>query len=350
MAVIVYKCANCGGGLEFKAESQNFSCDYCGSEFLEEELSAAASAEALQKEELDAEFAQKAKMYSCNSCGAEIVTDETTTATFCYYCHNPAIIAGRLADTNRPAKLIPFQIDKEKATEKFISWCKSKPLLSKTFTTHSELEKLTGIYVPFWLFDCDIRGSMRGEARKIRTYSSGDYNYTETKYYRVAREGIARFRGLPADGSKKMDDKLMYILEPYDYSQLIDFSMSYLSGYYAEKYDLDHKEVFGGISNRIQDYSKSLLRDSISGYSSVNIKNSKIDIKHSDVTYVMLPVWVFTYNYGGKTYIFAMNGQTGKIAGRLPISPKRMAKWFGMISGGIFTGLSIFWAIGAYLQ
>ncbi|WP_025027852.1 hypothetical protein [Caldalkalibacillus mannanilyticus] len=345
MAVIVYKCANCGGGLEFKAESQDFSCDYCGSVFLEEEINAAASSET-QTREIDAEFVQQAKMYSCNSCGAEIVTDETTTATFCYYCHNPAIIAGRLADTNRPAKLIPFQIDKEKATEKFISWCKSKPLLSKTFTTHSELEKLTGIYVPFWLFDCDIRGSMRGEGKNVRSYTRGDYKYTETKYYRVAREGNALFRGLPADGSKKMDDQLMHILEPYDYNQLIDFSMSYLSGYYAEKYDLDHKEVFGGVSNRIRDYSKSLLRDTIGGYSSVHIKSTKIDIKRAKATYALLPVWVFTYNYKGKTYIFAMNGQTGKIAGRLPISPKRMATWFGMISGGAFALFSI-WSIGS---
>ncbi|WP_246628973.1 hypothetical protein [Mesobacillus maritimus] len=353
MGVIVYKCINCGGPLAFKAESQNWTCDYCLSEFSEQEVSdfivnekaqaeAETSSAVLEEHHLkDQEFQEKAMGYTCQSCGAEIVTDDTTAATFCYYCHNPTIIPRRLEGEYRPEKVIPFKFNREKATELFVEWCKKKPLLSKQFTSTSELEKLSGIYVPFWLFDCHSDGKISGTATKVRTYTSGDTRYTETKYYRVLREGNAIFRDVPADGSKKMDDDLMSILEPYDYKDLTDFSMSYLSGYLAEKYDMDQNNVYGRVSGLIRDNMSSLLRESVRGYSTVNIEDSGIKMKNVGATYVLLPVWMFTYQFKGKTYMFAMNGQTGKIAGKLPISPGRAASWFSGVSAATFVALAI---------
>lgn len=351
MGVVVYKCINCGGPLAFKAESQNWTCDYCLSEFIEEDvrnfvqneeskLAESLSEDELQhKKEQDEQFQQKATGYSCKSCGAEIVTDDVTAATFCYFCHNPTIIPRALEGEFRPEKVIPFQINKEKAKELFIEWCKKKPLLSKWFTSTSELEKLTGIYVPFWLFDYDTTGQIDMEATKVRTYTRGDTRYTETKFYHVIREGEANFRKVPADGSKKMDDQLMSILEPYNYQDLKDFSMSYLSGYYAEKYDMDQNDVYPRVSKLIHSHTTSLIRDTVTGYSTVRVKDAKINFQKVEATYVLLPVWMFTYQYKGKTYIFAMNGQTGKIAGNLPISIPRAATWFGAVSASLFAVL-----------
>lgn len=348
MAVVTYKCPNCGGPLEFKADSQNWKCEFCLSDFKDEEIKALVNDEILKDDSLeqhtieeDAEFTEKARVYSCTSCGAEIVTDDTTAATFCYYCHNPAIIPKQLSGEYRPAKVIPFKINKEAARDMFIKWCKKKPLLSRQFISSSQLELLSGIYIPFWLFDCDTRGRINAEGRTVRTWVTGNKRYTETKYYDVTRAATACFNGVPADGSKKADDRLMETLEPYDYSQMVDFSMSYLSGYMAEKYDVDKKDVFGRISQRVNEYTSTLLRNTIQGYSSVTVRNSDIDIHKSEATYVLLPVWIFTYNYRGKTYIFALNGQTGKIAGSLPLSKARAAAWFGAISGIVFGILSI---------
>jgi DNA-directed RNA polymerase subunit RPC12/RpoP len=349
LGVIVYKCINCGGPLAFKAETQNWTCDYCLSEFTETDVrdfisneqsqsEATMSEESLQqKQEQDDEFTEKATGYSCQSCGAEIVTDDTTAATFCYFCHNPTIIPRRLEGEFRPEKVIPFKFNREKATEIFIKWCKEKPLLSKAFISSSQLEKLSGIYVPFWLFDSDTVGDVSGEATKVRTYTRGDTRYTETKYFRVVREGTATFKAVPADGSKKMDDTLMEILEPYDYSELTDFSMSYLSGYLAEKYDMDQNDVYGRVSKIIRNNVSTLLEDTIQGYSSVSIRNANVHLKNVAAAYVLLPVWMLTYQFKGKTYIFAMNGQTGKISGRLPISIGRASSWFGIISASVFT-------------
>ncbi|WIV12426.1 hypothetical protein [Proteiniborus sp. MB09-C3] len=348
MAIVTYKCPNCGGALEFNADSQNWKCEFCLSDFNNEEVKALANDEnpkddsfEQQASQEDTEFAEKARVYSCTSCGAEIVTDETTAATFCYYCHNPAIIPKQLSGEYRPAKVIPFKFKKEAARDIFIKWCKKKPLLSRQFTSNSQLELLSGIYIPFWLFDCEARGKINAEGRKVRTWVSGNKRYTETKYYDVTRAATTSFSGIPADGSKKADDRLMETLEPYDYSQMVDFSMSYLSGYMAEKYDVDKEAVFGRISERVNGYTDTLLRNTIQGYSSVTVRNSGIDIYKSEAAYVLLPAWIFTYNYKGKTYVFAMNGQTGKIAGSLPLSKARMAAWFGIISGLVFGILSI---------
>lgn len=347
MAVITYKCPNCSGALEFKSESQSWKCDFCLSDFNNKDIQTIEDKLLAEKERLegqkkiDKEFESKGRTYSCTSCGAEIVTDDTTAATFCYYCHSPAILPGQLSGKYRPSKVIPFKIKKEEATEAFIKWCKRKPLLSKSFTSESQLQLLSGVYIPFWLFDCDIRGKISAEGRNIRTWVSGDKRYTETKYYDVGRSATAKFIGVPADGSKKTDDKLMETLEPFDYNQMEEFSMPYLSGYLAEKFDLNDSEVYGRITERLNDYSERLLRGTISGYNSVSVRSCSVDISKANVTYVLLPTWLFTYNYKGKMYIFAMNGQTGKIAGSLPISRSRAAAWFGIISGSIFSILTI---------
>ncbi|SCY43881.1 hypothetical protein [Alkaliphilus peptidifermentans] len=344
MATFTHKCPNCGGALEFNADTQSWKCEFCLSDFNNETIKSLEDSvisdndssieEQLPKE--DMEFNNKARMYSCTSCGAEIVTDDVTAATFCYYCHSPAILPGQLSGKYRPAKVLPFKFKRDSATTTFINWCKKKPLLSKDFTSASQLELLSGIYVPFWLFDCDIRGKMTAEGRNIRTWVSGNKKYTETKYYDVVRAGTACFGKIPADGSKKIDDQLMETLEPFDYSQMEDFSMSYLSGYLAEKYDKDQNDVYGRISDRVQKYTDKLLRDAIKGYSSVSVKNCNVDIYKSKATYVLLPAWIFTYDYKGKKYIFAMNGQTGKVAGSLPLSKARMAAYFSIISGSVF--------------
>lgn len=351
MSIITYKCPNCGGPLKFGVDTQNWKCEFCLSTFNNDEVEAMekknteaepADADAAQEQgAADDEFASKARVYSCTSCGAEIVTDETTAATFCYYCHNPAIIPGQLSGNYKPSKVIPFKIGRDKATEAFIKWCKRKPLLSRKFISDANLKLLSGIYIPFWLFDCDAEGEMSADGRKVRSWTSGDERYTETRYYNVRRAGEATFEGMPADGSQKIEDGLMEAIEPFDYSQMEDFSMAYLSGYFAQKYDMDQNQVFGRIKERIYDYTSHLLRETITGYTTVTVKGCNVNVYDAAADYVLLPAWMFTYSYKGKTYMFAMNGQTGKIGGRLPLSIARMAVWFFGVSAVSFAILVI---------
>ena len=121
MAVVTYKCPNCGGGLKFDPASQKFACEYCLSKFEEEALrdkfpleKAAEEVDSATKAKAEAE---EAVVYNCPSCGAQIVTCETTAATFCFYCHNPVVLAGRLEGKYLPEKIIPFAVPKEKVTQ-----------------------------------------------------------------------------------------------------------------------------------------------------------------------------------------------------------------------------------------
>ena len=157
MALMSYKCPNCGGGLQFDPPSQKFKCEFCLSEFTKEEMKRLEEEEARKKaryetepgEQESAKDQAEAVIYSCPSCGAEIVTDATTPATFCYYCHNPVVLSGKLSGEFMPDYVLPFAVDKKGATEKFLSWIEKKKFVPKSFYSKDQIEKLSGIYFPY---------------------------------------------------------------------------------------------------------------------------------------------------------------------------------------------------------
>ncbi len=347
MSILVYKCPQCSAALAFDAEKQSWDCPYCSGSFDLEQLEKIEASKASEFTHEDVEshdemqiddphFNSDARVYSCPDCGAQIVTDATTAATFCAFCQNPTIIPGQLLGDFRPSKVIPFKFNKESATNAFTKWCGKKPLVPKNFKSGPHLEKITGIYLPFWLFNCDVSGSLTANATNERTWRSGNTEYTETKHYTIYRDGEMCFKSIPADGSAKMDDKIMDLLEPFNYDELVDFSMSYLSGYFAEKYDQNEKEVFPRIEKRVYDDTTTQLRNTIGGYSSVQVIDSQVSIDRCETAYTLMPIWMLNYKYKGKDFLFAMNGQTGKVAGKLPLSLFRVAAWFTGMAAAIF--------------
>lgn len=350
MDVVQMKCPNCGGSVVFDPKTQMHVCEYCQSEFTAEEMQQNSGAEDnvfVPSSEEQAEFNDHTNLYICDSCGAEIIADENTAATFCYYCHSPVTLKGRLSGECRPEMIIPFKHTREQAMLNYKEWCKKKWFLPKDYTSFSTLEKITGIYVPFWLADCKVDARLDANAKIIHTYTSGDYNVTRTKHFKVSRAARIEYDGVPADGSKKIEDALMDAIEPFDYTKFEPFSMSYLSGFFADKYDVSKEEVLPNIRNRISSSAESILMDSIVGYTSVIPEFKNVRLVRTNWHYAMLPVWFLNYKYKGKDYEFAMNGQTGKIEGYLPVSvPKVIALAAGLfvvvgaivgaIAGGFF--------------
>ncbi len=342
MSILVYKCPQCSAALAFDAEKQSWDCPYCTGSFDLEQLEKIekekkqTEADNVEKQNDDPDFNSDARVYSCPDCGAQIVTDATTSATFCVFCQNPTIIPSQLSGEFRPSKVIPFKFDKNSATKAFLKWCGKKPLVPKDFKSGPQMEKITGVYLPFWLFNCDVSGSLKANAKRIRSWRSGNTQYTETQHFELFRDGEMCFKRIPTDGSSKMDDKMMDLLEPFHYDALVDFSMSYLSGYLAEKYDHDKKDVFPRIEKRIYDDTMSHLQGTIGGYNSVYVESSNINIDRWDAAYALMPVWMLIYKYKGKDFLFAMNGQTGKVVGKLPLSFLRMAAWFAGMAATIF--------------
>lgn len=351
MAVVSYKCPNCGGPLTFDADKQKFDCDYCYSEFTEQELiekykdmdealgdnendraekaqqENAQTKNQEQKEETkqDDSFEKEAVYYTCPSCGAEIVTTDTTAATECFYCHNPVVIAGRLSGDFKPDCVIPFEISKEKAIEEFSKVCKKKKFLPTGFWNKKQIEKITGVYFPYWYADDEtyVNATARGE--KVRSWTVGDSRYTETQIYQVFREGDADIDNMIRGALSKEDAFLLKHVHPYDLSKIRDFSMAYLSGYQAEKRDIEKDKISADIDAESRRRCENLVRSTMNGYTIVHMQNFVADLRKRKWKYTLLPVWMVTYKYLGKIYVYGMNGQTGKVYGELPLSKRKVA-------------------------
>ena len=328
MAVVTYKCPNCGGGLKYDPASQKFACEYCLSKFDEEALKDKFVPEEAPEAPADPapEEAPGAVVYNCPSCGAEIVTCDTTAATFCFYCHNPVVLAGRLGGRFLPDKIIPFSVSKEQVTEGLQRWLLSKSFVPKGFFSPEQVEKLSGVYFPHWMVNCDAHTRVEGTGNRLRIWRTANTEYTETSIYRVVREGDVHFDHMTKNALKKADAQLVEGVQPYNPEGLKDFDMSFLSGFMAEKRDVEREEVSPALHREVSQYAASLVRQQVSGYDTVSLQEPDCTITASDWTYALLPVWVLAYRdkASGKLYHYTVNGQTGKVCGEAPIDKHKL--------------------------
>lgn len=352
MATLNYKCPKCGGPLQFNPETQKFLCEYCYSEFTDKEVQERYAEREQQqtRDEREVERAEKKKAeaqqgadngeeyavsYTCPSCGAEVITTSTTAATQCVYCQNPIVLGGRLSDEFKPDTVIPFAIDKKKAVDVFLNMCKKRWFLPKGFTSSKQFEKMQGVYFPYWYVDEQMRSSVSATGKKERTWTSGNRRYTETSTYRLYRTGdimiqnvaesalrVTEENSVKADikVSQKTKQEMLNCVHPFDLSKEIPFSMSYLSGFQAEKRDISQQDLTAKVAQRMDDYAKTLLENTMSGYSGVSIDNYNDETFDQNWRYSLLPVWIVTYKFNGEILPFAINGQTGKTYGKLPIA------------------------------
>ena len=342
MALMDYKCPNCGGAINFDTSSQKMKCPFCDAEFdmdtlkgyydiLEEDTEGEISWSAPEGKWADGEQ-EGMNVYVCKSCGGEIVGDDTMGATSCPYCDNPVVMSGKWEKGLRPDLVIPFKFDKKQAKVKFLEYLKGKLLLPKVFKSENHIEEIKGLYVHFWLYDADTNSRIRYKAERVRTWRDSDYNYTETSYFSVTRAGNLWFKAVPADASTKMDDILMQSIEPYDLREAVDFQTAYLAGFLADKYDVDAIEQKDTVNKRINNSVAEAFRNTVKGYTSVREEQSSINIDNKLTKYALYPVWVLTTRWRDKPYIFAMNGQTGKFVGNLPVDKGLRAALFAGIS------------------
>lgn len=278
--------------------------------------------------------------YVCNSCGGEITCDENTAATHCPYCDNPVVVAKQFTGTLKPDLVVPFKLTREEAVAALGQHLKGKPLLPKLFKDQNRVEKIQGLYVPFWLFDTGVEADIRYRATRVRHWSDSNYNYTRTSYFSLLRSGQMAFDNVPVDGSEKMDNALMESIEPYDMTQAVDFQTAYLAGYLADKFDVAADDCKTRANDRIRTSTERFFASTAVGYSTVFPEHSNIRLSGGKVRYALLPVWLLTTRYRDKVYTFAMNGQTGKMVGNLPICWQTFFTYLlgiGLGSGALFT-------------
>lgn len=273
--------------------------------------------------------------FVCNSCGGQIQCEATTIATHCPFCDSPVVMAPRVAGQLRPDLVVPFKLDKKAAVEALKKHYSGKRLLPKVFKDENRIQKIQGIYVPFWLYDAKAEGDVHYRATRIHTWSDSRYYYTRTAYFSLHRAGNMGFAGVPVDGSVKMDNALMESIEPYDLSQAVDFQTAYLAGYLADKYDADSDSCQSRASERIKTSILSALNQTAFGYHTCVPVSSSVRLSDSRIRYGLLPVWLLNTQYKGKTYTFAMNGQTGRFVGDLPVDWGAFFGWWGGIAAAV---------------
>jgi hypothetical protein len=275
------------------------------------------------------------------NCGGVLVAGEKTCATHCEYCGAPLVLADRLSGDKRPAYVLPFSLDRKAAEDAFKKWCRNGLFSPKGFMSAKNIQNLQAMYVPYWLYDLDTTVSVRGTATRVNVYMRGETEYTETSFYDVERQMRLEYTKVPHDASEKMDDTLMAKLQPYRFEDLKVFQMPYLAGFQADQRDYDDKELLPLVKQQVEGYASDYARGTISGYTGVRINQQHVsyDRIHSD--YVYLPLWFISYRYRDSDYVFAMNGQTGKVIGEPPVSRGKAAGWFIGLSAVIFAILMV---------
>ncbi len=358
--LIKYQCPSCHGPLHFEPSKQMIVCDYCQSEYEENYFDKAEETSETEDETTvrietksepidwkkdgivtEKEVLENQSGFVCTSCGAEVVSDGNTAATECMYCGNPIVITENVKGMVKPDLILPFKINKQQAEDMLKQFYNKKYLLPKTFKDQNRIKKIAGVYVPFWLFTGKGDGRIVADGRNVSVRRSGDYRIEETTHYHVEREGSLSFEKIPTDASKKMEDNYMDGLEPYNYNELVEFAPQYMAGFFADKFDVSVEDCAERAKVRMINSTKDALRRTITGYSSAPEISSHFEMMDEDVKYAMLPVWVLNTKHEGKMYHFAINGQTGKVSGDLPIDKVKQVLYSILLTLAFFIPFSI---------
>lgn len=318
--VIDYKCPACDAVLKFNPHGQNWKCEYCRSEYVlddlkKQEVKLETKVEETEKKNLDS--------YNCPNCGASVIAMENTSTTTCPYCRNTTILKDKLEGEFNPNYVIPFKYTMEDAKAAFKKFHKGKILMPKAFNDAKNINEMTGIYIPFWLYDIDTNGDITATCKKVTTYSDARYIYTKTDVYKANRSGNMSLKKVPVDGATRFDNDIMNSIEPFNYQDLKEFSYSYLSGFLADKYDVKSEDAYKEALERSIKSTEEILKRDIRGYNSVIVNSNNITGENKDTKYCLLPVWMLNIKYKDKIYPFAMNGQTGKLVGDYPVDKKK---------------------------
>ena len=318
---MLFRCKNCGGNTVYSPERGKMYCPHCDG--------------------IDSGEAEGAgKRRECANCGAPLEIKEYNSTCKCEYCGSYIILDERVEGEYEPHLVLPFQIGMKHAVELLKKEFKSRVFTPGTFLAESTLEEMKGMYVPFWLYDYKADVDYVGKGTKVRVWTGGDTEYTETSYYRVGRNMGIDFRKVPVDASIAMPDDVMDLMEPFDYNVLKEFQAEYMSGFYGEIYNEGADILEERAKRKAESDADTLLRETLTGYTSLMPEHKDIRLNRKEVSYTLLPVWRYIYKYQGKDYPFYVNGQTGKIIGSTPVSKKKVLAYGGTVFAAVWMALS----------
>lgn len=326
------KCPNCGATVVFDPATGGMHCEYCGytcelpkadseNEICEMDFEAALHTESFN-------WGEQKKEVQCKQCGAVTVYDALETAAVCPFCGSTSVMPASNENTIAPGAVCPFVITKDQAGESFTKWLKGKLFTPRKAKQSARPESFTGVYLPYWTYDAQTTSNFTARAGYDRTVKDKDGNRkTVTDWRHVSGIYQKFFDDVTVMASKRQADSGVRACEPFDFSKLVPYSPQVVAGFIAERYSIGLKEGWESAQKTIQ----SRLYSDISSYVRRHWNASRADsvrfsTLYSNITYkyLLVPTWISSFKYKDKVYQFAVNGQTGKVGGKAPVSVWRV--------------------------
>ena len=310
MSSITYRCPDCGSSLKYDPQMEKWVCLHCQGCFDQQQM---------QRLEDASEEHDGVVVYACPGCGGEIVTSETTVADFCYYCHSPVVLKGRLSGDWKPNGVIPFSITRGQAQQAFINWARKRWFTPGGFSAKEHIEKITGVYYPYWITNAEFDAQLNGQIRKAFVRKTQSTIIDTVRYFSITKRAKMAFKNIMRSGLAKRSDILADGVQPYWFDAIEPFSESYLAGFQAERWDVRYEEITASVQDEMKQYAHDILLPTKDEgevvASAIYAYNMKMKPR-----FVLLPAWVVTYKAPkGKLYHYVVNGQTAKTCGILPV-------------------------------
>lgn len=301
-----FQCKSCGANMVYSPERQALYCPHCdGGKYVEQK--------------------GNGSLTSCPSCGGDLNAGDFASTTQCPFCGTNIILDERISGQYRPSQVLPFVLSKEDAIEALEEEFEGRKFTPSSFLSEKTLVDMKGYYVPFFIYDYHVDSKYVGEAVKMRSWREGNYDCTETSYYKLYRELKVDYDNVPVDASISMNDDTMDLLEPFDYELLTDFDPTVMSGFLGEIYNLSADELAERAEEKISDSADTIMKESMTNYTLRKAEVDNVSMERGETEFVLLPVWQYTYKHAGKEFVFYINGQSGKVVGKTPIDAGKVA-------------------------
>jgi hypothetical protein len=347
-------CKKCGAMVKFKPGSKNLICEYCHAENEIVQASPATIVEIDLEEFLAAHHEEKEKIevtsVKCQACGATSTVDPKVASDKCPFCATTFVLKdGSSSTLYKPQYVLPFGIDEQKALENFRSWLKGLWFAPSELCNYTDrADRLSGMYLPFWTFDCHTDSMYTGQRGVDYTVSESYTDgkgvtqtrmVTRTNWYSVSGSVSNDFDDILIEASNSLPKDKLRALEPWDLKNVMEYNDQFLQGFRTENYQVDLPTAFVESKKRMVPVINQTINHNIGG-DRQTINSVSTTYTKSTFKYILLPVWISAYRYNNKVYQFLVNARTGEVQGNRPWSVVKIA--LAVIAGVIVLGVLLY--------
>lgn len=325
------RCPKCGGVMNFDPSNGNLTCPYCDYTMaLENELPAAVEIDLANAEHVgNVDWGVQTKTIICKNCSAESIYDSLEIANVCPYCGSNHVMEEKGVETLAPGGVVIFEVTAKEAGDKFSKWLNNKWFCPTAAKQSAKPERFKGVYLPNWTFDANTDSFYIGEAGVNKTRKKPDgKTETYTVYHHVSGRYRYNFDDYLEPGSTRLKKSSLKALEPFDTANNKAYKPEYIAGFSAERYSIGLNDAWNSANKAMKAKIKDNITTNIKREENATyvrglaVETSITDVKYK---YLLLPIWISSFVFAGKTYEFMVNGQTGKVSGSTPVDKVKVA-------------------------